>query len=70
MGDDFYLLLMGLKISLNCQAGSGKERGEGVCVPFVLERSLPEASLEQDLPTSLLLLLTLGLSSLSGARHG
>ena len=49
---------------------SGKERGEGVCVPFVLERSLPEASLEQDLPTSLLLLLTLGLSSLSGARHG
>lgn len=41
-----------------------------MCVPFVLERSLPEASLEQDLPTSLLLLLTLGLSALSGARHG
>ena len=34
LGDDFYLLLMGLKISLNCQAGSGKERGEGVCVPI------------------------------------
>ena len=38
--------------------------------PFVMKCSLPEASLEQDLPTSLLLLLTLGLSSLSGARQG
>lgn len=46
------------------------KRGETECVfPFVLERSLPEASLEQDLPT-FLLLLTLSLSSLSGARHG
>lgn len=31
LGDDFYLLLMGLKVSLNCQAGSGKEREKEVC---------------------------------------
>ena len=48
-----------------------EKRGEKECVfPFVLECSLPGASLEQDLPTSLLLLLTLGLSALSAARHG